>query len=95
MSDKNIRVVSMPCLELFEQQSQEYKNKLIPSRGSMKVSIEAGISDGWQKYIGSNGLSIGLNHYGASAPGKELAIEFGFTTDLVEQKIRDHLELLL
>ena len=95
MSDKNIRVVSMPCWELFEQQSQEYKNKLIPSRGSMKVSIEAGISDGWQKYIGSNGLSIGLNHYGASAPGKELAIEFGFTIDLIEQKIRDYLELLL
>ena len=95
MSDKNIRVVSMPCWELFEQQSQEYKNKLIPSRGSMKVSIEAGISDGWQKYIGSNGLSIGLNHYGASAPGKELATEFGFTTELVEQKIRDHLGSLL
>ena len=95
MSDKNIRVVSMPCWELFEQQSQEYKNKLIPSRGSMKVSIEAGISDGWQKYIGSNGLSIGLNHYGASAPGKELATEFGFTTELVEQKIRDHLKSLL
>jgi transketolase len=95
MQDKKIRVVSMPCWEIFEKQSQDYKNSLIPKRGSMKISIEAGITMGWDKYIGSNGLSIGLDHYGASAPGKDLAEEFGFTATKVETKIREHLKKLL
>ena len=95
MQDKKIRVVSMPCWEIFEKQSDDYKNLLIPKRGSMKISIEAGITMGWDKYIGSNGLSIGLDHYGASAPGKDLAEEFGFTATKVEAKIRKHLNKLL
>ena len=95
MQDKKIRVVSMPCWEIFEKQSEDYKNSLIPKRGSMKISIEAGITMGWDKYIGSNGLSIGLDHYGASAPGKDLAEEFGFTATKVETKIREHLKKLL
>ena len=95
MQDKKIRVVSMPCWEIFEKQSQDYKNSLIPKKGSMKISIEAGITMGWDKYIGSNGLSIGLDHYGASAPGKDLAEEFGFTATKVETKIREHLKKLL
>ena len=95
MQDKKIRVVSMPCWEIFEKQSEDYKNLLIPKRGSMKISIEAGITMGWDKYIGSNGLSIGLDHYGASAPGKDLAEEFGFTATKVEAKIREHLKKLL
>jgi len=95
MQDKKIRVVSMPCWEIFEKQSEDYKNSLIPKRGSMKISIEAGITMGWDKYIGSNGLSIGLDHYGASAPGKDLAEEFGFTATKVEDKIREHLKKLL
>ena len=95
MQDKKIRVVSMPCWEIFEKQSENYKNSLIPKRGSMKISIEAGITMGWDKYIGSNGLSIGLDHYGASAPGKDLAEEFGFTATKVEAKIREHLKKLL
>ena len=95
MDDKNIRVVSMPCWENYEQQSDEYKNALIPSRGAMKVSMEAGITMGWDKYIGPNGLAIGMDHFGASAPGKDLAQEFGFTADQVEKKIRNHLANLL
>ncbi len=95
MDDKQIRVVSMPCWEVFEQQTDEYKNSLIPSRGAMKISMEAGITMGWEKYIGPNGLSIGINHFGASAPGKDLAQEFGFTADQVEKKIRNHLANLL
>ncbi len=95
MNDKQIRVISMPCWEIFEQQSDEYKKSLIPPRGAMKISLEAGITHGWEKYIGPNGLSIGLNHFGASAPGKDLAQEFGFTPDQVEQKIRKHLDNLL
>jgi len=95
MNDKRIRIVSMPCWEIFERQSDEYKTSLIPDRGSMKISIEAGIIHGWEKYIGPNGLSIGINHFGASAPGKNLAQEFGFTAEQVEVKIRDHLKELL
>ena len=95
MNDKRIRIVSMPCWEIFERQSDEYKTSLIPDRGAMKVSMEAGIVDGWEKYIGPNGLSIGINHFGASAPGKNLAEEFGFTAEQVEVKIRDYLKELL
>ena len=95
MNDKRIRIVSMPCWEIFERQSDEYKTSLIPDRGAMKISMEAGIVNGWEKYIGPNGLSIGINHFGASAPGKNLAKEFGFTADQVEVKIRDHLKALL
>ena len=95
MNDKRIRIVSMPCWEIFERQSDEYKTSLIPDRGAMKISMEAGIIDGWEKYIGPNGLSIGINHFGASAPGNNLAEEFGFTAEQVEVKIRDHLKELL
>ena len=95
MNDKRIRIVSMPCWEIFERQSDEYKTSLIPDRGAMKISMEAGIVNGWEKYIGPNGLSIGINHFGASAPGKNLAEEFGFTAEQVEVKIRDHLKELL
>ena len=95
MNDKRIKVVSMPCWEIFEQQSQDYKNSLIPQRGALKVSFEAGVTLGWERYVGSNGFSIGIDHFGASAPGKDLAKEFGFTADDIEVKIRDHLGALL
>ena len=95
MNDKRIRVVSMPCWELFEQQSGKYRSELIPDRGCLKISMEAGITAGWEKYIGHGGISIGIDHYGASAPGRDLAHEFGFTADQVSKKIQDHLGSLL
>jgi transketolase len=95
MSDKNIRIISMPCMEIFEMQSDEYKSELIPQRGCLKVTLEAGITAGWDKYSGSNGLSIGIDHFGLSAPYKHLAEEFGFTCSQVEKKIRNHLNQLL
>ena len=95
MPDKKVRVISMPCMEIFNKQPEDYQNSLIPKRGSLKVTIEAGITHGWEKYSGINGLSIGLDHYGASAPGKDLADEFGFTPEKVEAKVRHHLEQLL
>jgi transketolase len=82
-------------MELFKEQPGDYKNELIPGRGCLKVTLEAGITQGWEKYAGLNGLSIGLDHYGSSAPGKELADEFGFTPVKVEEKIRAHLTTLL
>ena len=95
MDDKNCRIISMPCMELFEIQSDKFKTDLIPSRGCLKVTLEAGITQGWVKYSGPNGLSIGIDHFGASALGKDLAQKFGFTADQVEKKIRAHLNKLL
>ena len=95
MSDKRVRVISMPCMEIFNGQDSDYKEKLIPERGCLKITLEAGITHGWEKYAGPNGLSVGLDHYGSSAPGKELADEFGFTSVKVEKKIRAHLDMLL
>tara|TARA_Y100000590_G_scaffold387122_1_gene460422 strand:- start:5212 stop:7236 length:2025 start_codon:yes stop_codon:yes gene_type:complete len=95
MSDKHIRIVSLPCWELFMEQSMEYRNDVIPIRGCMKISMEAGVTLGWERFVGPAGLSIGLDHFGASAPNKDLAEEFGFTPVKVEIKIREHLEKLL
>ena len=95
LNDKKIRVVSMPCWELFDMQPNEYKEKLIPKRGSLKVSIEAGVTQGWEKYIGRYGLSIGINHFGSSAPAADLAEKFGFTCDKVIEKINESLGRLL
>ena len=95
LHDRNVRVISMPCFELFEQQSEDYKKSLIPDRGCMKISIEAGITHGWERYIGINGLSIGIDHYGLSAPYKDLAQEFGFIPEKVKDRILDHMKKLL
>ena len=85
----------MPCMEIFNKQSDDYKNSLIPVRGSLKITLEAGVTHGWEKYTGINGLSIGLDHYGSSAPGNDLANMYGFTPEKVEHKIRLHLKKLL
>ena len=93
--DKSIRVISMPSWELFDQQSKRYKESLIPQRRCLKVSLEAGITLGWERYVGPNGLMIGLDTYGLSAPYKNLAERFGFTPKKVVSKINRHLKKLL
>ena len=95
MFDRKIRVISMPCMEIFDKQPNEYKTKIIPERRCIKVSMEAGITNGWEKYTGINGLNIAINHYGASAHGSELANKYGFTSTKVEQVIRLHIKSLL
>lgn len=82
-SGKKVRVVSMPCWELYEQQSAEYKESLLPSSVKARVSIEAGSTFGWGKYVGDAGKSIGVDTFGASAPGPTLYKEFGITTEAV------------
>lgn len=77
------RVVSMPCWELFELQSEEYRESVLPSEVSARLSVEAGISLGWQRWIGSRGASVAIDHFGASAPGDELMERFGFTAENV------------
>ena len=95
LKDKKVRVISMPSWELFEQQSKKYKENLIPLRGCIKVSLEAGITLGWERYVGPSGLMIGLDTYGLSAPYKELADRFGFIPQKVVRKINKHLKKLL
>ena len=77
------RVVSMPCFEWFNQQDQAYKNEVLPPSVRARVSIEAGIAQGWRDYVGDHGTSISLEHYGASAGASVLFKEFGFNVDNV------------
>ncbi len=86
-SGKKSRVVSMPCVEVFMEQSAEYRNSVIPPNAK-KVSVEAGVTTGWERFVGLDGLTIGIDHYGASAPGEILAEKFGFTAEAVKAKIR-------
>ena len=77
----NVRVVSMPCWELFEQQSEEYKNKVLPKNVDNKISVEAGTTIGWSQYVGNYGSSIGINDFGESAPGKVIMEKKGFSVE--------------
>ena len=77
------RVVSAPCLEWFEEQSDAYKESVLPRSVSARVSIEAGITSFWRSYVGDAGIAIGIDHFGASADYKTLYEEFGITTQAV------------
>jgi transketolase len=81
------RLVSMPSWELFEKQPEEYRNKIFPPEITVRMSIEAGVTLGWHKYVGLHGEIIGIDHFGASAPGKTVLKEFGFTFENVLKKI--------
>ena len=81
------QVVSAPCLEWFAEQDGAYRQSLLP-KSALKVSIEAGIAQGWREYVGDNGVIISLDHFGASASAAKLFEEFGFGTDAVVAKIK-------
>ncbi len=83
-----VRVVSAPCLEWFAEQDQNYKNLVLPASIKLKVSIEVGIAQGWRELIGDAGIAISLEHYGASADGKRLFKEFGFSVDAIVTRIK-------
>ena len=70
----------MPCQELFNKQSKEYREKII-DKESIKISIEAGSVFGWEKYVGSNGISLGMKSFGKSAPYKKIYEHFNLTSD--------------
>lgn len=78
---KAVRVVSMPSMEIFEMQSEEYKEKILPSSVEKRISVEALSSFGWGKYVGLKGASLSMDSFGASAPAKELFNHFGFTVE--------------
>ncbi len=77
------RVVSMPCWELFEAQPTEYRDEVLPPDVKARISVEAGIAFGWKQWVGDEGDSISIEHFGASAPGDTVLEKFGYTTDNV------------
>jgi transketolase len=83
----NVRVVSAPCLEWFAEQDQSYKDSVL-SPGVVKISIEVGIAQGWRELIGDSGVTISLEHYGASADAKRLFKEFGFSVENVAAQVK-------
>ena len=80
---KKIRVVSMPCTEVFDAQDEEYKESVLPSSVTARVAVEAGVTDFWYKYVGTGGRVIGIDRFGESAPAGELFKHFGFTVENV------------
>jgi transketolase len=85
-------VVSMPCWSLFDAQDAAYRRDVIPTDGNLIVSIEAGSTLGWERYTGRNGLHIGLDRFGASAPAEDLFKRFGFTAEAIVPRITAALE---
>jgi transketolase len=77
------RVVSMPCMERFERQDAAYREEVIPSTCRKRVSIEAGISDPWFRYVGIDGKTVAIDRFGLSAPGATVLKELGMTADNV------------
>ncbi|MFP4314928.1 MAG: transketolase [Desulfovibrionales bacterium] len=88
LSHRKIRVVSVPCMELFDAQGKHYHDSLLPP-GVPCVAMEAGSPDLWYKYVGRDGVVIGLDHFGDSAPGKILAEKYGITTDNLVSRIKE------
>jgi transketolase len=86
-----VKVVSMPCLELFEAQSSEYKTQILGNKNNLKIVVEAALDQGWWKYLGDNGIFIGMNSFGASAPAPDLYEHFGITAKNIAHKITQKL----
>lgn len=84
----NVRVVNMPCWELFDAQPREYRDEVLPPAVMARVAVEAGSPDAWHKYVGSGGEVIGMTRFGASAPLKALQQYFGFTVENVAARAR-------
>jgi len=82
------RVVSMPCVELFEEQSQDYRDEVLPPSVTARLSIEAGVGQGWDRYVGAKGDKICLERFGASAPGEVALKNLGFNVDNVVKHAR-------
>lgn len=83
----NVRVVSMPSTNVFDKQSQAYKDSVL-TKGVKRVSVEAGVTDGWHKYVGLDGATVGMNTFGESAPASDLFKHFGFTAEAVANAVK-------
>ncbi len=89
---KKIRVVSMPSTDFFDAQDEAYRESVLPSSVTARVAVEAGVTDGWIKYVGLQGKVVGINRFGESAPAGELFKEFGFTVDNVVKSVEAVIE---
>ncbi len=78
-----VRVVSMPSFDLFEAQPESYKEEVLPNSLRKRIAIEAGVSFGWSKYVGLDGIIVSVDDFGASAPAKDLVEKFGLTVENV------------
>jgi transketolase len=85
---RRVRVVNMACFELFEQQPEAYRRKVLPASVTARLAVEAGASLGWHKYTGLRGDVIGIDRFGASAPAKVLFEKFGFTVDNIVRRAK-------
>jgi transketolase len=83
-----VRVVSMPCADLFDRQPREYRDGVLPPGVRARVAIEQASTLGWHRYVGDAGAIVGMHTFGASAPLKELVGKFGFTPDKVSETAR-------
>src|SRR6185312_12341226 len=86
------RVVSLPCWERFEAQDAAYRERVLPAAITERVAVEAGVSLGWDRWVGDRGAIVGLDHFGASAPAGTIFEHFGFTADRVADVARGVLE---
>lgn len=86
------RVVSLPCWELFDAQPQEYKDKVLPPEVTARVAVDVGVPLGWARYVGAGGEIVALDHFGASAPYKVLAEQWGFTAEAIAERTKAYLE---
>jgi transketolase len=87
-----VRVVSMPCMELFEAQSEDYREQVLPSASTARLAVEPGASMSWWKWVGSDGDVLGLDRFGASAPGSTVLEKLGFTSENIATRARALLE---
>ncbi|WP_042225540.1 transketolase [Oceanobacillus manasiensis] len=85
----DVSVVSLPSFDLFEAQSPEYKESVLPEAVKKRISIEMGSKFGWEEYVGDQGTSLSINRFGASAPGNKIISEFGFTSEAIQEAYRN------
>ena len=84
---RNVRVVSMPATDIFDAQDEAYRESVLPKRVTRRVAVEAGVTDGWRKYVGLDGSVVGLDRFGESAPAGVLFKHFGFTAENVAKAV--------
>ena len=79
----SVRVVSMPCMERFDRQDSEYRDSVLPKGFRHRMAVEAGVSDLWRKYVGLEGVVVGIDRFGLSAPGDTVLSELGISVENV------------
>jgi transketolase len=85
----SVRVVSMPCLELFSKQDQAYRDEVLPPEVKSRVSIEAAATLGWDRWVGDDGLAIGIDRFGESAPYQDVYEHLGFTPERIAKEAKE------